>query len=153
MEKTDKAKIKVLVLDDQEDITEIDLKVLQYYGFTAFGALDGGHALEIFRKERPQICILEVGPLFHYGKTGSIHPTGDGMDVLKEIKQIDPAVVCIVITIMKDDESRGRALELGADHYFFKPVSQEIWLPKVETTAERWLTQNKKGNENGEITD
>lgn len=106
--------------------------------------------MEIFRKERPQICILEVGPV---GKTGSIHPTGDGMDVLKEIKQTDPNVVCIVITIMKDDESRGRALELGADHYFFKPVSQEIWLPKVEASAERWLTQNKKGNENGEITD
>lgn len=33
MEKTDKAKIKVLVLDDQEDITEIDLKILRYYGF------------------------------------------------------------------------------------------------------------------------
>ena len=149
MEKTDKAKIKVLVLDDQEDITEIELKVLRYYGFTAFGALDVEHAMEIFRKECPQICILEVGPFSRRDKTG-IHPAGDGMDVLKEIKQTDPAVVCIVVTVMKDDETRVQALELGADHYFLKPTRNEVWLSKVEAAADQWLTQNKKGNENGE---
>lgn len=139
MEKTDKAKIKVLVVDDEEDITHFTTKTLQFEGFTVFGALDVERALEIFRKERPQICLLEVGPFCRRDKTG-IHPTGDGMDVLKEIKQIDPTVECIVVTIMKDPETKVRAMELGANHYFLKPTHNEVWLSKVQIAAERWLT-------------
>lgn len=139
----DKAGIKVLVVDDEEDIIHFVAKFLRHEGFTAFEALGGARALEIFHEERPQICILEVGPLWGHEFNGPLWGSKiNGMDVLKEIKQTDPNVVCIVITVMKDPETEIQAKALGANHYFHKPVTHEVWLPTIKTAAEQWLTHN-----------
>lgn len=123
----DKSKIKILVVDDEEDITHFTAKILQYDGFTVFKALDGSQALDIFAKEKPQICLLDV----HLG-----YSKIDGMEVLEKIKSSDPNVECIMITRITDHETIAKAKSFGVKDYLLKPLAMEDWLKKVHAIAE-----------------
>ena len=118
----DKSKIKILVVDDEEDITHFTAKILEYDGFKAFRALDGARALEIFEKERPQICLIDV----HLG-----YSKIDGMEVLRRIKQADKNTECIMITRITDKDTIAEAKKLGVKEYLLKPLASEQWLEKV----------------------
>lgn len=132
----DKSRIKILVVDDERDITYYTAKMLRYDGFTVFEALDGATALEIFHKEHPHICVIE--PRFMAVKFTEIKSGAylwiDGMDVLREIKNANSNVKCIAITRMKNSETEIQARELGANHYLLKPTM--IWRDKVQAVAE-----------------
>jgi DNA-binding response OmpR family regulator len=133
----DKSKIKILVVDDYEDITHYTTKILRLEGFTVFGALDGPSALEIFHKEHPHICIVE--PRFMEIKFTEIKPGRylliDGMDVLREIRETDRNVICIAVTRMKNDETRLQVIGgMGVDLYLLKPT--DVWKDKVFSAAE-----------------
>lgn len=122
----DKSKIKILVVDDEEDITHFTAKILEYDGFKAFKALDGAQALEIFEKERPQICIIDV----HLG-----YSKIDGMEVLRKIKQTDKNTECIMITRITDKDTIEEAKKLGVKEYLLKPLASEQWLEKVHAAV------------------
>jgi len=132
----DKSKIKVLVVDDEKDITYFTARILEYDGFTVFQALDGAGALEIFHKERPQICLLDV----HLGLSEI-----DGLDVLKEIRETDKSAECIMITRITDHETQEKAEKMGVKHYLLKPLAMEAWLEKVHEVA----GSMKEGSSNG----
>jgi DNA-binding response OmpR family regulator len=122
----DKSKIKILVVDDEEDITHFTAKILEYDGFKAFKALDGAQALEIFEKERPQICLIDV----HLG-----YSKIDGMEVLRKIKQTDKNTECIMITRITDKDTIDEAKKLGVKEYLLKPLASEQWLEKVHAAV------------------
>ena len=122
----DNPKIKVLVLDDEEDITHFTAKILEYEGFEPLKALDGAAAIAIFEKERPQICILDV----HLG-----YSKVQGIQVLEKIKTIDKNTECIMITRITDHETVNKAKRLGVKHYLLKPFATEDWLQKVHEIA------------------
>ena len=122
----DKSKIKILVVDDEEDITHFTAKILEHDGFKALRALDGAQALEIFEKERPQICLIDV----HLG-----YSKIDGMEVLRKIKQTDKNTECIMITRITDKGTIAKAKALGVKEYLLKPLASEQWLEKVHAAA------------------
>ena len=122
----DKSKIKILVVDDEEDITHFTAKILEYDGFKAFKALDGAQALAIFEKERPQICLIDV----HLG-----YSKIDGMEVLRKIKQTDQSIECIMITRITDKDTITEAKKLGVKEYLLKPLASEQWLEKVHAAV------------------
>ncbi len=123
----DRSKVKVLVVDDEEDIAHFTTKILQYDGFQAFKAVDGAQALEIFEKERPYICLIDV----HLGFSKI-----DGMEVLEKIKTTDKNIECIMITRITDKDTMAKAKALGVKDYFLKPVTNETWLEKVHIIAD-----------------
>jgi DNA-binding response OmpR family regulator len=104
----DKSRIKILVVDDEEDIAHFTAKILQYDGFTAFKAMDGAQALAMFEKERPQICLIDV----HLG-----YSKIDGMDVLRKIKSTDKNVECIMITRITDKDTMVGESSCGGKRY------------------------------------
>jgi DNA-binding response OmpR family regulator len=122
----DKSKIKILVVDDEEDIAHFTAKILQYDGFTAFKAMDGAQALAIFEKERPQICLIDV----HLG-----YSKIDGMDVLRKIKATDKNTECIMITRITDKDTIAEAKKLGVKEYLLKPLASEQWLERVHVAV------------------
>lgn len=132
----DKSKIKILVVDDEEDITHFTAKILQYDGFKALKALDGAQALEIFEKERPQICLIDV----HLG-----YSKIDGMEVLRKIKQMDKNTECIMITRITDKDTIAEAKKLGVKEYLLKPLASEQWLEKVHVAANNIQGENANG--------
>jgi DNA-binding response OmpR family regulator len=122
----EKSGIKILVVDDEEDIAHFTAKILEYDGFKAFRALDGARALEIFEKERPQICLIDV----HLG-----YSKIDGMEVLKKIKETDKNSECIMITRITDKDTIAKAKALGVKEYLQKPLATEQWLEKVHAAV------------------
>lgn len=130
----DKSRIKILIVDDEEDITHFTAKILEYDGFKAFRALDGAHALEIFEKERPQICLIDV----HLG-----YSKIDGMEVLRRIKQADKNTECIMITRITDKDTIAKAKALGVKEYLLKPLASEQWLEKVHAVVNTIRERNE----------
>lgn len=107
---------KLLVVDDEESILFLIQKMYEKRGFTVFTATDGITAVEIFKKERPDISFIDIHMPFS--------PI-DGIEVLKRIKDIDKNANCVMITRIDDDKSIAISREFGALHYIPKPFEIE----------------------------
>lgn len=83
-------------------------------------AFDGPTAICKVKEVRPHIVLLDM-----------IMPGMGGIDVLKEIKKIDPTVRVVMLTAVVDHELAKRSLELGAYDYLTKPIDLEY----LETVA------------------
>jgi DNA-binding response OmpR family regulator len=107
----DKPVLRVLVVDDDITVCDILEEFLRSRGYEAYTALDGPAAIAKVKELRPHIVLLDI-----------IMPGMGGMEILKEIKRIDPSVAVIMVTGVGDNEVGRRALELGAYDYITKPV-------------------------------
>ncbi len=128
--------LKVLIVDDEEGITDFMGKILRLRGFSTFEALDGISALEIFKKERPHINILDI----RLGNSSI-----DGLGVLEQIKKIDPSARCIMVTRVTDETAINKAKELGAVHYLLKPIDAKEWVGVVLEVADSILEGENNG--------
>lgn len=105
--------MKLLVVDDEKGIVDYTTKIYSRKGFRTFGAYDGVSALEIFRKEKPDICLIDIHMPFSQI---------DGLETLKRIKELDKDVSCIMVTRMTDNASVEKSREMGAAAYVTKPL-------------------------------
>lgn len=119
--------IKVLVVEDEEDIAHFTCKILEREGFVSFKALDGATALEIFEKEHPKIVILDLD--LGYSKI-------EGIKVLEKIRNADSNVECIMITRVTELDIQEKVQKLGVRAYLNKPLYPKDWLPKVHEAVE-----------------
>ena len=106
--------IKFLVVDDEKGISEQLKEFLEDRKYTAFSAIDATKALEIMKKEKPNIVILDIR------LEGS-----SGVDLLREIKKINPKARVIMLTGYPDEKTRSMSKELGASAYLTKPYNFE----------------------------
>lgn len=102
--------IKILIVDDEEGICESIKKPFAYIGFTVFTATTAKKALSVFEKNKPKIIFLDI-----------LMPDVDGLDLLKKFKAMDPGVIVVMVTVKGDEETRLKAMELGADEFMTKP--------------------------------
>jgi len=129
----DNKSIKILVVDDEQGIIEAAEMILEFEGFTVFTATDGGEALDIFKKEKPHMAILDA----HLGYS-KIY----GMEVLEKIKGSDKEVECVMVTRITDAETKEKAKALGVEHYLEKPMDTEEWLGRVKEVIEKIKQKN-----------
>lgn len=104
---------KILVVDDEEDIVTETKEILEKKGFSVFTALDANSGLDIFQKENPNICILDV----HMPKS-----TMDGIKILEEIRKLDKNCYCIMLSRVDEQDKIEAARSLGANRYTLKPI-------------------------------
>lgn len=118
--KEDKSKIcKILTVDDELGIDSFFYEFFTLRHFEVLTASSGKEAVKIVQRERPKIILLDI-------KMRGI----DGIETLKQIKEIDKNNIVIMVTGVKDDETIKQALSLGASDYITKPLSLE-YLEKV----------------------
>jgi DNA-binding response OmpR family regulator len=108
----DKPVARVLVVDDNVTVCNVLEEFLRSRGYDVYTALDGPNAIAKVKELRPHIVLLDI-----------IMPGMGGIEVLKEIKRIDPSVGVIMLTGVGDDELGRRTLELGAYEYITKPIN------------------------------
>src|SRR5512132_3868638 len=111
---------RILVVDDEPDITALVAYHLAKAGFRVSTASNGPEALKAAREERPDIVILDV-----------MLPNVSGYDVLSEMRRREETseVGVILLTARREEADRIRGLSLGADDYLTKPFSpQELTL-------------------------
>jgi len=106
--------IKFLVVDDEEGVSEQLKQFLEERKYSVFAATDGPTALEIAKRERPNIVLLDVRM-----------PRMSGLDVLRELKKIDTKIRVIMLTGFEDPTARDMAKELGASAYITKPYNYD----------------------------
>jgi two-component system response regulator PilR (NtrC family) len=100
---------RVLVVDDERSMRELLTIVLRRDGHDVLVAEDGRSALELLRKQRVDILITDIRM-----------PVMNGVDVLREAKQIDPGITSIVMTAFASTDTAVEALRLGAADYVNK---------------------------------
>ena len=103
-------KKKILIVDDQNGIRVLLVEVFNSEGYTAFQASNGKLALEIVRKDPPDLVLLDMKI-----------PGMDGLEILKHIKQIDPEIKVIMMTAYGELDMIKEATDLGALMHFTKP--------------------------------
>jgi DNA-binding response OmpR family regulator len=113
-------KPKMLVVDDQVGIVSFLYDFFTHKNYDVSQATSGGQALELVKKESPVFVLLDVK--LGWGK--------DGIQVLKEIKEIAPDTRVIMMTSVSDEDVIEEAFKLGADDYIVKPFSLS-YLEKV----------------------
>ena len=133
---------KVLIVEDEDAIAEIERDYLELSGFDVTLASDGKEGLDIALKEDFDIIILDI-----------MLPGMDGFDICKEIRK-EKDIPIIMVSAKKEDIDKIRGLGIGADEYMTKPFSPSELVARVKAHLaryERLLTNNKPENEIIEI--
>ena len=102
---------KILVVDDEVEACNVLEEFLSSKGHDVHTALDGSTAISKFQEVKPQLVFLDM-----------IMPGMGGLDVLKEMKEMDPGVTVIMVTVVTDHEQAKETIESGAYDYITKPV-------------------------------
>jgi two-component system response regulator VicR len=115
---------KILVVDDDKDITESLQSMLTREGYEVMTASDGEEGLAGVGRHNPDIILLDL-----------MMPKMNGFEVLREVRQKfkDKWRPIIIISAKTDLESLKQCYGLEADHYLTKPCSLENILRGIET--------------------
>jgi two-component system alkaline phosphatase synthesis response regulator PhoP len=119
---------KILLVDDESDILEFMGYNLNKEGFTVFTALNGKDAIEIAKKEIPDLIILDV-----------MMPEMDGIETCYQLKEI-PSLKNSFITFLSargEDYSQIAGFDAGADDYITKPIKPRLLISKVNAILKR----------------
>lgn len=123
---------KILIVDDDENISEILNMYLESSGYTTKIASTGKRAQELFLEYNPNLVLLDV-----------MIPGIDGIDVLKWVRK-QGKVPVIMLTAKGDTFDKVLALELGADDYIVKPFEPKELLARVKAVLRRYSADNAK---------
>ncbi|MFC1815558.1 response regulator [Thermodesulfobacteriota bacterium] len=104
-------KIKVLLVDDEEDFVITLKERLELRNIMTFVATDGSEALRIVDTERPPVVVMDV-----------MMPVMGGLDVLKQIKRNYPKIQVILLTGKGSTQDGIKGMRLGAFDYLMKPI-------------------------------
>jgi two-component system phosphate regulon response regulator PhoB len=119
---------RVLVVDDEPDITALVAYHLAKAGYRVSTAANGADALRAARDERPDIVILDL-----------MLPGLSGYDVLQELRRREETrdVGVILLTARREETDRIKGLSLGADDYLTKPFSPQELALRVAAVLRR----------------
>lgn len=118
-------KEKILVVDDEASIRRILETRLSMIGYDVVTAADGEEALDTFRKEIPDLVVLDV-----------MMPKLDGYGVCQELRK-ESDIPIIMLTALGDVADRITGLELGADDYVVKPFSPKELEARIRSVLRR----------------
>lgn len=125
---------KILVIDDEPNIREVVELYLRRDGHEVVPAADGEEALQLYRREKPDLVVLDL-----------MLPKVSGLEVCRRI-QSERRVPLIMLTARGEEEDRIVGLGLGADDYVTKPFSPRELAARVEAVLRR---TGEAGKDNG----
>ncbi len=118
-------KIKILVVDDDENICELLRLYLEKENYTVITCGDGLSAVEIEKSEKPSLILLDI-----------MLPKLDGWQVCREIRKSSDVPI-IMVTAKSDTFDKILGLELGADDYVSKPFDAKEVVARVKAVLRR----------------
>jgi two-component system, OmpR family, response regulator len=120
------AKRRVLVVDDEENVTHLVSSALRFDGFETVTADNGPSALAAVAEADPDLVVLDV-----------MMPGMDGLGVLQNLRAAGSQVPVIFLTARDAATDRIGGLRAGADDYVVKPFSVEELLARVHAVLRR----------------
>lgn len=124
--------LKILIADDNKQITSILEEYAKKEGYIPKVALNGLEAIEMFKKHQPDIILLDV-----------MMPAMDGFEVCREIRKTSNVPI-IMITARGEDFEKIMGLDIGADDYIVKPFSPGEVMARVRAIMRRIINSDSK---------
>jgi len=127
-----KAKTRILVVEDDEDILELVSYNLEKEGYQVVRAMTGEEALACVEEEAPHLVLLDL-----------MLPEIDGLEVCRRLKREEEsaAIPIVMLTAKGEETDIVTGLESGADDYITKPFSPRVLVARVRAV----LRRNKRG--------
>jgi two-component system alkaline phosphatase synthesis response regulator PhoP len=129
--------IKILLVDDEPDIIEFLSYNLKKEGYSVLSCNSGKDAIEIARKELPQLIVLDV-----------MMPNTDGIETCREIREIKELknVLITFLTARSEDYTQIAGFEVGADDYITKPIKPRVFISRIKALLRRLNAETKDNN-------
>ncbi len=118
--------VRVLVVDDEPNITELVATALRYEGFDVRSAGDGREALALVETFRPELLVLDV-----------MLPDIDGFEVQRRLIDRGRKTPVVFLTAKDATEDKVRGLTIGGDDYVTKPFSLEELVARIRAVLRR----------------
>ena len=126
---------RVLLVDDEREFVQTLSERLLLRDMGSAVAYDGESALEMLREDEPEVMILDLKM-----------PGIDGMEVLRRVKETQPAIEVIILTGHGSESDKDKCMQLGAFAYLQKPVDIEILSETMKKANEKIMLRNKTKN-------
>ena len=112
---------KILIIEDDRDVL-LGLSIrLKANGYSVVGATDGATGMMAYRREMPDLIILDLGL-----------PAGDGFKVMEWMSRMHPVLTPIIVLTARDPVSnRQKAMSAGAMAFLQKPVDNDELLAAI----------------------
>lgn len=119
---SDKKKIKVLVVDDEQDIIEILTYNLEKEGYAVESASDGIKAVKKAVKFEPDVILLDI-----------MMPHQDGVETCRQLREVPELknTFIIFLTARSEEYSEVAAFDVGADDYIHKPIKPRALISRI----------------------
>lgn len=116
----------ILVVDDEPQIRRVMRSTLSAHGYVITEAKTGEEALELLRKERPDLILMDVNM-----------PGMGGIETCREVRRTSSAPI-IMLTVRNAERDKVQALDAGADDYVVKPFGIEELLARIRAALRRY---------------
>ena len=120
---------RILIVEDDANLLEALKYNVRKEGHEAISALDGAEALEIARKDKPDLILLDI-----------MLPKMSGFEVCRILRR-ETTVPILMLTARDDEVDKVVGLDLGADDYITKPFSMRELLARIRATLRRMEIQ------------
>ena len=117
---------KILIADDESNITDVCCRYLVREGYQVLTASDGQQALDLWKTEKPDMLVLDL-----------MMPAINGLKVCEEIRNSDDVPI-LILTARGDEQDRIMGLTMGADDYMVKPFSPRELVLRIKAILRRW---------------
>ncbi len=123
--------IKILVIEDEEDIRANILEALEYEGFNAIGAANGRSGIASAKEHVPDLIICDISM-----------PEMDGHTVISELRHdsLTAMIPFIFLTARTTNKDVRKGMNLGADDYLTKPFELDDLLAAIHTRLDKLAT-------------
>ncbi|MDZ4794333.1 MAG: response regulator transcription factor [Bacteroidota bacterium] len=115
------SKTKVFYVEDELFLGKIVKESLQSRDFEVIMESDGAKATDLFKKIKPDICVLDI-----------MLPNKDGFTIADEIRELDEEVPIIFLTAKTQTEDVVKGFSLGGNDYIRKPFSMEELIVRIQ---------------------
>jgi two-component system response regulator HydG len=124
--KKEKARVRVVVADDEASARSGLATLLRDEGFDVVLAEDGRAALARVQETAPDVLLTDMRM-----------PGMDGIELLKRAREVDPDLIVVLMTAYADVETAVRAMQQGAEHYLTKPLQIDELVLVIRRSLER----------------
>lgn len=127
--------MKILLVDDEQDILEIVSYNLEVAGYTVFTAKDGTEAIKLAKENHPELIILDV-----------MMPGMDGIETCEKLRAIPSLQSTLIafLTARGEDYSLMAGFDVGADDYITKPIKPKVLVSKVKSLLRRYHSNREE---------
>jgi two-component system phosphate regulon response regulator PhoB len=121
-------KKKILVIEDDRDISELITYNLEREGYEIACLYDGGQAVDFVRKRKPEIIILDL-----------MLPEVDGLEICRQLKSDAGTkhIPIVMLTAKSEEADVVVGLQMGADDYIPKPFSPKVLVARIKAISRR----------------